>query len=112
MFFDTKFINVAVKLDTFHILCCTIKGLTKLKCVCILFPCNTFVYNFREVSIFDRVRCGGFIIMIKIQQLLLLFCICPFKNVNKIIAWKVYILNNKKTFSISITILLLNKFAM
>ena len=42
--------------------------------------------------------------MIKIQQLLLLFCICPFNNVNKIIAWTVYILNNKKTFPISITI--------
>ena len=55
MFFDIKFINVASKLDVIHLLCSTIKGLIKTACVCSLFPCNTFVYNFREVSIFDGV---------------------------------------------------------
>ena len=29
MFFDTKFINVAAKLDAFHLLCSTRKGLIK-----------------------------------------------------------------------------------
>ena len=63
--------------------------------MCNLFQCNAFVYNIREISISDGVWCGGFIFTIKIQQLL--FYIFSFKNINKIITWKVYILRPVKT---------------
>ena len=46
MFFDTKFINVAVKLDTFHILCCTIKGLTKTEMCMYPFSMQYFCLQF------------------------------------------------------------------
>ena len=46
MFFDTKFINAAAKLDTLHILCCTIKGLIKTEMCMYPFSMQYFCLQF------------------------------------------------------------------